>query len=94
MKTKKELPEGYRMYITHYRRFPETETYMTRFDASTEGFEQPLHTGGATEASIVNEEGEIVAMGLSLCSERENFNKKIGRDIAKGRAFKSWGLGE
>jgi hypothetical protein len=84
---KPTLPEGCKVHITHFRRYEETPFYMTRFDASFEGF-KVLPTGGATEALILDEENNPLAIGLADCSPRDAFNKKIGRDIAVGRAVK------
>lgn len=84
---KPKLPEGCKVHITHFRRYEETPFYMTRFDASTEGF-KVLPTGGATEALIIDEENKPLAIGFASCSIKDPFNKKIGRDIAIGRAVK------
>lgn len=46
-------------------------------------------TGGITYAHVFNGEGFEVATGKSRCSLLDNFDKKIGRDIALGRALKT-----
>lgn len=45
--------------------------------------------GGVTVCNIVNEAGESVAGGVAKCCDRDNFNKRIGRDISLGRALKN-----
>jgi hypothetical protein len=34
--------------------------------------------------------GKIFARGVSICSKKDNFSKKIGRTIAKGRAKRAF----
>jgi len=43
---------------------------------------------GVTVCFIPTESG--FAPGVSICSESDNFNKKLGRRIAHGRAEVSW----
>lgn len=91
---KNVIPEDHKVFITHFRRFSNTPFYMTKFDASTEDPElvgQLLPNGGATEAAIIDPDGNLVSVGFSACSRRDPFNRKIGRDIATGRALKRIG---
>lgn len=47
----------------------------------------PSPRGGLTQCRVTLPDGtEIV--GTAECSDRDNFSKKIGRDIALGRALK------
>jgi len=47
-----------------------------------------LH-GGKTECYIIDPvTGGVIADGIALCSWRDNFCRKIGRDISFGRAVK------
>lgn len=48
----------------------------------------PLVFNGATICEIENESREIIARGYSFCSANDQFNKKVGRQIAFGRAKK------
>jgi hypothetical protein len=41
----------------------------------------------ATFAGII--EGKIIKVGISVCSHKDNFQKKLGRIIAEGRARKN-----
>lgn len=46
--------------------------------------------GGFTVATLHNREtDELVATGIAECSEKDAYNKKVGRAIAIGRAFKT-----
>ena len=42
---------------------------------------------GATVCHIENDQREVLATGYSFCSEEDQFNKKLGRQIALGRAI-------
>lgn len=42
---------------------------------------------------LLAENGEIVSRGLSICSELDQFSKKLGRTIAHGRALKGYKFG-
>ncbi len=57
------------------------------------GFEPPrllfAPRGGQTHVIIMGEDGETeLAYGHAWCSPKDNYNKKIGRTIAVGRALK------
>lgn len=38
---------------------------------------------------VILKEGDAVARGVAICSIKDNFNKKLGRSIAMGRAIKA-----
>ncbi len=48
----------------------------------------PASRGGAVDCAIHDDNNRIVAQGKSTCSMADNFNYRIGRDIARGRAEK------
>lgn len=48
--------------------------------------------GGATFCSVLDADDHVVARGSAFCNAKDNFNKRIGRDIALGRALKKAGL--
>ena len=49
----------------------------------------PMGRGGLTSCTILSDDNnKILAHGKALCSMSDNFNYKIGRDIARGRAEK------
>ena len=43
-----------------------------------------------TRCDIENEQREILAYGVALCSPRDNFSRASGRCISAGRALKAW----
>jgi hypothetical protein len=50
--------------------------------------EEIIPRGGKTEVDIVNEKNEVIAKGEALCCDRDNFNRRLGREIATARAIK------
>lgn len=42
-----------------------------------------------THVALVTEENKVF-VGIAKCNPRDQFNRRIGRDIAVGRAFKLW----
>lgn len=55
------------------------------------GLERPDSNGGATIAYAITPEGKdnvIVEIGVAWCSQRDTFNRRIGRDVAAGRLRK------
>lgn len=41
-----------------------------------------------TVAGIFDRENHMLKIGVSVCSNNDNYNKKIGRTISEGRALK------
>lgn len=88
-----QIPEGAVVRVNHRRRvaFLEEGEYLTRFEMR-ERFPVSeraiLPNGGMTTARIELPDGRV-ATGEARCSVRDNYNRKIGRDIAIGRALKS-----
>lgn len=60
------------VYFMHYRR---RDTYGS-----------PLSQGGATLA-IRPMGGNVIRVAMAQCSDKDIFNKKLGRTIAQGRLF-------
>ena len=87
-----------KVYYRHYRYA--TINGQIDFDALVYGLQyynrrktkwQPSTKGGKTECHLVLEDNsEIVA--ISECSLRDNFNYKIGRQVAFDRAVKKYHL--
>lgn len=78
-----QLPEGYTVKFRHTRNKhgqtinPGSGTISPR--------------GGTTHAFVYDAERNLVATGYADCNEKDNYNKKIGRDISLGRALKELG---
>jgi hypothetical protein len=81
------LPEGYRPYVRHFRRVMNDRGFTMLVDFPVEG-DEVLHHGGGTIVDIYDEHRNVVATGASECSKTDRFTKKIGYDIAMGRALK------
>ena len=64
---------GYKVRVMHTRR-PNSEGLNAR--------------GGKTVVEVTTPDGTTL-VGVSRCSRKENFNKKLGVRIALGRAFAS-----
>lgn len=49
----------------------------------------PETKGGTTRVELFDPDGEFpLAEGVARCSPRDNYNKRLGRTIALGRAIK------
>jgi len=44
--------------------------------------------GGETKIEITSPDGNLNTFGISYCAEEDNYNRKIGNEIALGRAWK------
>jgi len=44
----------------------------------------------ATSCLFLNDENIVVAMGIALCSDKDNFSREIGRSISFNRGMKAW----
>ena len=53
-------------------------------------FHSPIHTDGrrVTIVGILNEENGDFNVSASICSPTDNYSKKLGVEIAEGRALK------
>lgn len=81
---KREIPEGMTVRVSHLRRFPGVSGYISK--RAMHGA-IPESKGGMTIASVW-EDGVLMAGGFARCSIMDNYSKRIGRDIALGRALK------
>lgn len=81
------IPEGAKVFITHYRYTPEMPVPRAARLLRQEG-KSFLPCGGETTVRLFLPDGRE-AVGVSVCSKRDNFSKLIGRNIAIGRALKS-----
>lgn len=70
--------DGYKVRVKHYRR------------VNSDGV---ISRGGKTLVEVTTPEG-LNLVGMSRCSRKENFNKRLGVRIALGRAFKNKGTQE
>lgn len=84
---KRELPEGATVKVRHFRRVGDNPNFLTMYDIRESGL-TPSPQGGRTEVSIEMPDGSSVS-GVAECSDRDNYNRNIGRLIATGRALKN-----
>lgn len=81
----RQVPEGYRVWITHYR--DPNEILSIALKLAEEGKEQtPIIA--VTEAKILDPDGNVVVIAYSHCSQSDQFSKRRGRLVATGRALK------
>ncbi len=43
--------------------------------------------GGSTTIEVTTPDGSITGIGKALCSDKDNFNRRLGNSIALGRAM-------
>jgi len=94
MKTKRfTKPEGYSIEVTHVRavNFEEGIEYWERESIDPDW--EILPNRGMTYAEIYNPAGDLVAQATAVCSRRDNYCKRTGKNIAVGRALKELHLG-
>jgi hypothetical protein len=91
---KRAIPEDAVVCFFHGRRMPGGvgiwyRSKGTRGDLKSWKEEpvKPLARGGRTECCVTLADGTEV-WGVAECSQQDNYSKKIGRDIALGRALK------
>lgn len=81
---KRTIPDGAAVKFTHGRHVEGTVGPWYR---GKEGWPAELQPrGGHTIAKVVLADGSEI-VGEAHCSARDNYSKKIGRDIALGRAL-------
>jgi len=96
--------QGYRVDIVHGRDYKipslNAEIYnlsvdilnKTKKTLETKGLYTPIilkPRGGQTIVRLYNEANELLATGVADCSSKDAFCKKIGREIALGRALEN-----
>lgn len=91
--------KGYKVRVIHQRRwlrrsdYPDSEvfTYTKREIIGNDNFEI-LSKGGKTIIEVTESFDQFLAgrtvRGEAICSNKETFNRKIGNNIALGRALK------
>lgn len=89
-----QLPAGYTCRYQHLRDFPwrtnqfATVPFRTTGDLKRRGL-SPATKGGMTVCHVYDPSGEHVLSAWAHCNPKDNFNRKIGRQIALGRAVKA-----
>lgn len=83
-----QIPEGARVRVHHLRRcfFYGKEVYLP-MQLIRAHILEPESKGGATLAEV--EIDGVIFTGEAFCGPGDNYNRRIGRDIAVGRASTS-----
>jgi hypothetical protein len=93
-----ELPEGYKVRYHHdaapeptffLRRIPDATFATERHFGSVSGTAMWIAFRRRTRALIIDPDGDVVAEGKAICRPDEPFCRRIGRDVARGRALKA-----
>lgn len=84
--------EGYDVRVTHLRRWipknggsPVLST-RNQIISADGNMEYAMATGGETKVEVTSPDGRK-ASAFAVCSDKDNFNRKIGLNIAVGRAL-------
>lgn len=81
---KPQVPEGHSVRYTHYRFVGDSTSKLV----IPQSHEHVQPQGGMCVAKIKDEATDlIVAIAYAVCHRKDNYNKRIGRDIALGRAL-------
>jgi len=77
----------YKIKYIHQRRWsePSREEFMN-------GIDFHIKPKGGRTIAFIGDEGNPIEYGLSECSVKDSYNKKLGRVIATGRLLKRLGL--
>ena len=80
-----------KVYYKHYRYEKNSAVPRYRWYKRRSKEFEVMPYGGVTECHLVLEDNSEI-VGISECSMQDNFNYKIGRQIAFGRAVKKYHL--
>lgn len=79
----RQLPEQYKAKFRHERNV--ITVPHTKLDEEEKVIVDPK--GGKTIARIIDSEGNLISEGYAICRPDEQFNRRLGRTIALGRAL-------
>ena len=83
-----QLPDGYRVKYTHVR------SYVNPRPGKFDSHKTLSQKGGRTYADVYDPKDNLVASGIAIVHPKDNYNKKIGREVSLGRALKTLGAKE
>lgn len=72
---------GWKVRVLHQRSY----FLRNRMDGTSS---EVCAKGGNTEIQLTSPDKTINVSGKAVCSEQENYNRKVGNSIALGRAWK------
>lgn len=84
-----EVPDGCKLELHHFRLWEKAtgETYLA--DLPDDDSDVLNQSGGVALVDVYDEQGNWLTCGQAVCSRLDNYNKKLGRYIATGRALKN-----
>lgn len=83
-KTIKQLRQtGYKVRVMHTRK----HNLLRAIDGSF--YKQMSNFGGYTRIELTTPCGSVTVAGESTCSDKDNFNRRLGNSIALGRALEN-----
>lgn len=84
----RELPEGYTVEYEHWRRrLSDGARVLANHPAAGMETDTVDPRGGKTVARVLDGDGAEVAVGEALCLDTDNYDRRVGRAIALGRAL-------
>ena len=86
--------QGYKVRVLHFRHL--ATNYNIKITSSKDiktSYTTKLSKGGSTTIELTTPDKSRTVIGKSVCSLGESFNRKLGNNIALGRALKQLKLG-
>lgn len=83
-KHREHLLDNFEARISDFNLMTRKQAEDAKIDTS-----QVHPTGGITEFDVLDEEGNVILTTSSSCSLRDNFSRRLGLEIASGRARKT-----
>ena len=88
-RVKREIPKGVKINVTHFRAYQDPVSGHIYFSDLPVGRRDVLQPrGGVTLADAFDSSGNWIDSAEADCSLRDNYNKRLGRQIAVGRLLK------
>lgn len=83
--------QGLKVYVRHGRYYDVNNHLVgpfTRMQAEQSHMDRTIFPrGGVTDVEIYSPEGELLTAGHAVCSLNDQYSKRLGRQIAMGRAL-------
>lgn len=87
----KELPEGLQYRVTHVRKWKKLhpDAVVGRVEAMSKGGQTIVEIGEVILKDGKFDRFDPIVRGEARCHSNEFYNRKLGRDVALGRALKA-----
>ena len=81
--------QGYKVRVLYFRHLAATSDFpIVSSKQLKTSYTTKLSKGGSTVIEVTTPDKSRTVIGKSVCSINENFNRKLGNNIALGRAIK------